>query len=1291
MKIRLNPNRKIYGGSAARLLVPIVFGILSVVTLGAASGPLAGIAAALGTSTGTLAFTLGIVVGSVIAAFAFPVKPPSSTTALPKPSESAVTPSQEGVPIPYVAGTEKTSGIFMWLMNFRSIKTTTTTGGGKGGSDKQKVFAGYEYRATFAMAICLGKCDSLLGIYANEKQVWGGTISNENVKSGSLISGKRYYNKGPSPIITLQGGIDTTIPANTYFTAEDSKWRIPVPSNQGIFAGNIESGFLEVGGFNPRKYLVVATTTAGSYTIQNGGVNYSDGQIFYATSRFYSEISGDGVVLAHVKSGELVPGVKYKVVGYTSITLLSGGTFTDGQFFKAMGVAGQNIGRYSAIGTGVIIEDSPSGTLRMNVISATRSSPLVESDSRRFFNFGYSAVTFKNRTALNGEYITIQRNEVGFLTRGGGTQNKRYTVNAASTRPKATVILVGDAARDLTSHYDPYADFVIGTNQCRIYWGYDDHSAPDSSFLSAIQTPSPNLTYPGICYIIFKDFNMGNTPYLPRLSFEIVRHYGIYDAINYVKDANVPTLRIQAGITYENTGTGVVTYNGNNYSQNQTFVGVSGVTTYSGAGSTRVMEVRTGVPDFSTLDKDRSDVNVVPSMYEMLVSDKLGCAYPVANIDNDSWEESATQLEADGIFLTVFYGSETTVKRALLDITAYLEAILFPSEGLLKLQLLRPSFLDNIPSGSLELGKTYTVYGHTRVEHPLGSGTWYSNFTSFLAIGTTYNAEGPVTGKVIKAVAVDYKKVVGSLRMEKFTNGQVPTEITFSYTNRSKQYKTVIQSKRFNWVFDETSNIVVEGVSLPFVHSSTVAQKVIIRSVRRKGLIVAGATLASTREIHALDPGDALLLVNVDYPTVDPDNTGRNDFFLRVGKFNNKIESDEISLEVTEDIYSSLNTSLGAAIINPDTITPEVLDSVDQFVAFEVPRDLVPTNVNAICDVVLATRTQSIQTGYIGFYAVEDSDFFQGGVSTEWAVYGTLDAGFGLNVEYDTSGSLQIDFSSSFDADVSDYITSIQAASELDMRTGTYLLLINGELMKVVGVEDLGGSIYAFNVIRGCYDTVRIPHSSGEEAFLFLKTSGALLFDPIIDQLDSVVQYKAQAFASDQQEDPTSLETEFVSNVGLYRRPFCPSNFRANAPDLPLSRLSPRYSSTEDIHFEWDERKRGQGSGYGDLEAELQDNPNYTYSDSGFEIDIYIGGKYARTITTKFTLNGSKVNLNSTITNEVRPSAIYDWVDIGDDYTALSKNAATDHIEARLFSVGIDGNNNGLRSNSFESLTITRI
>lgn len=128
-------------------------------------------------------FSIGYGLGTIID----PMTPDIPSPGEPM-SDLEMMSNQEGLPLPDILGTTKTSGNLLWYgMNRRTkIKEKQDGGGGSGGGGGDKVVVGYRYFLSWSLCFCLGPVDTLYTVYADDDVVWSGELNLEDATNGEL-------------------------------------------------------------------------------------------------------------------------------------------------------------------------------------------------------------------------------------------------------------------------------------------------------------------------------------------------------------------------------------------------------------------------------------------------------------------------------------------------------------------------------------------------------------------------------------------------------------------------------------------------------------------------------------------------------------------------------------------------------------------------------------------------------------------------------------------------------------------------------------------------------------------------------------------------------------------------------------------------------------------------------------------------------------------------------------------------------------------------------------------------
>ena len=1184
MRIKLNPNRYIYGGTAARIIIPIVIGVLAVAT-GQWWAAAYGMGWTLSSTGVSVAFSIGVIAGGFLANAIFPNNLSGFSSGIERANEAQLPYSQEGIPIPYMAGNLKMNTIYLWSKNFRSeeIRSGTVSGGGKGkGGDQASQVIGYNYFLTFATGICLGPTDCLKAIYANEKKIWGAYTSTANIVSGSLVVGATYKNKGGASIVhdsVTYVQDDTFVAANANYTVVD-----PV-ANVSIIALLVASG----GIVNGSLYWVYGGT------ITYMSVNYGDGQaggnlLTGGALGYWFVLTSPVLVIGNTLSGSLEVGVRYKVFGYDSVTH-DGNTYLTNTVFTA------SITTYSTVGAGIVARHY--ATLIVGTFGVVQ-----------YPSVWYRGLEFTDKQAF-ARYLSFS-----------------YTIPNTSSN---TALVVGEESVCYSG--DESDDITVADKSVRVYWGSPNQTPPNTSdsFLSAEELPDPNLSYPGICYLIFKDFALGNYTSVPRITVEISRNAGI--------------VRNLAQHATDNPGDPAYVFPDGDFT--------------------------------SGIDDTTDDVNGAIALYEIMVSPNMGCSFPPSLINEDDVIAAAQVCEDEGLRISPYVSSSNSTRQSVLLFNKYLECAVFWDGAQVRIQMFRSDYLTNA-DGSIAAGKTYTVYEYTSVKY---NGTTYLKNSSFIGLTGVVSVTNVVgSGKIIPVLAIEYTQVIDSLRLARQTDFQLPTEIAFSYTNRSNQHKTTIQTKRINSVFDETLQTNSLGEDFTWVCDANVASLVFSRYLRRKGLILAGGQLSTTREAYALNPGGVVLITNIDHPTIG----SAESLFMRVAKIQDTLGDERISLDLLEDIYGPFAASLGTPVVSSALpANPELLQNSSYFIALEAP--FTTDFPDEIVLSIFASRNQTIQSGYMGHASISGDPFVSYGRSGSFVLTGFIVQGYGITPGYDDTETLLIDFSGNYSGDLS-VLAGFSTRNIEDGLDTRYWLLVNNELMKLVTSSLVVGGFYKFTVIRGQRDTVVTAHDDGATCYLLYNLDGVLVRDEQKLVTGALVQYKAQSIGvGGAVFDLTSITAKSLTLEGKAIKPLTPHGFQGNG-----SLFAPAYGATDDMVFKWIPRAKGKGSNWNsDINKELagltysggyavfpDKLAPFLYEEAKFEVDILALG-------------------STTVVRTIKPEVSVDVWGYGSTSYSNS-NITTDgfvasEFVARLYAVGALPENLGLRSLRYAELICRRV
>lgn len=1191
------------GGSAGRLLFTLA--VATVFTL--ALGPVG-----LSVLSAKTAFGIGIILGSLASTFLF--RPSANFDSnIPENSGDFQLPqSQEGVPIPYIAGTLKTGISFLWIKNFRSEEVTESvvTPGGKGGRKKSSTqVVGYNHYVTFATALCLGPADCILSIYANEEKFFGDDTSTDNVDNTSLTIGEQYVNKGPKEIIhdgqTIAAGETFTATSTEYSFSSDN-------SSDGIgtihhiyAAESTESNYsyetIKIG----RKYFV------RKGVVTYNGTQYGDGQ----SSRIFTGVSGQ---TKFTRSTGALETIVYE--DYTTDIISNPFTVRVKVFAQNGGEVTYNGETYTntqVITAEPILYPVNTDSNSIVVLDMTSGSSIYQKigGSERVSVEGYSSVAVRGNTYSNLDVIEGQPYAATY-----------WNISETAESPNLVTSYGTDICR---TGNEKYQDFTTSKGMVRVYWGRHDQLPPNEEggeFLSAEMLPDPNLSYPGICYLIFKDFDLGSFKSVPRLTVELKRNNGV----KYM-------LELQQS--------------------------------YRPSDPANL---------FSSIPTSAMDVSPILAIYEILVSPDMGIYYPPSRIDISSFLSAASTLEAEGIRLSIFKAQATSGKDTIQDILKYIDAVMFEDGQYLKIKLIRDDFSSHVASGSLIPGKYYTNLGYNSITY---NGVSYSNNESFLCVSgvLTYSATG--SGKVIPVLSLDYSKVMGKVQITRDSSYKGYNEIVFSYSRRSNQYEQSFVPKRVTSFYNQNNNITSTRHDLPFVMTEEVLNKVIPRYMKRTLLSLAGLKCSFNRFASPLEPGDVFILTNIDHPEIDE----TDELFFRVGKITQDSKSETVYIEALEDFYAGFTGVIeSSSPINSNTLS-NILYLLPNFEVVELPKVLSPEEPSLA---IVATRSQSIQIGYNGHVSLNGSSYTSVGNSSKFVVKGYLSEPYDITPIYDNSQTLLVDFFEGLSTDISLITNLIGLSVNEGLDSGVYLK-IGEEYMQVISAYRVNNNLFSLSVIRGIGESEIVPHSVRSEVIIFTDTSGISVTDSDNYAVGNVVDVKAQAFSADSITDVTQIESKSITLSGKYYRPFGPFAARSNGQffdahynsgsnvtlewSLRSSNLEEGYGSSNDINTEL------ANAQWSSQEITLPTSQLlYNYDDSGFEVDILNLSTLVvvRTIKSVASSGGSVV---STTFPDGVGSAIYTNAD-------RTSDGLSDGFIARVYAVGKDAKNLGLRSELYAEL-----
>ncbi|HXG47561.1 MAG TPA: hypothetical protein VNO52_08050, partial [Methylomirabilota bacterium] len=139
---------------------------------------------------------------------------------------------------------------------------------------------------------------------------------------------------------------------------------------------------------------------------------------------------------------------------------------------------------------------------------------------------------------------------------------------------------------------------------------------------------------------------------------------------------------------------------------------------------------------------------------------------------------------------------------------------------------------------------------------------------------------------------------------------------------------------------------------------------------------------------------------------------------------------------------------------------------------------------------------------------------------------------------------------------------------------GRYLILLGAEILSLVSATLVSGTQFRCYAIRGMFDTIRLAHPAGSEAFIFPRRD----LSPFTSKrfaLGMVATFKVQPFVDDNERDLSSIGEQTHVITARARRPLPPANLRRcqNATDLHGDAKNPTYKASggmATIYLRWD-------------------------------------------------------------------------------------------------------------------------
>ena len=94
--------------------------------------------------------------------------------------------NQAALPIPVLSGIRKVAGTYLTALFDNKAKAIKEKMGS--GKTSTTVTTGYNYYASFALALCMGPVDSIRAIYANDEAIWQGNITRGGSNSATIAT-----------------------------------------------------------------------------------------------------------------------------------------------------------------------------------------------------------------------------------------------------------------------------------------------------------------------------------------------------------------------------------------------------------------------------------------------------------------------------------------------------------------------------------------------------------------------------------------------------------------------------------------------------------------------------------------------------------------------------------------------------------------------------------------------------------------------------------------------------------------------------------------------------------------------------------------------------------------------------------------------------------------------------------------------------------------------------------------------------------------------------------------------
>jgi hypothetical protein len=352
---------------------------------------------------------------------------------------------------------------------------------------------------------------------------------------------------------------------------------------------------------------------------------------------------------------------------------------------------------------------------------------------------------------------------------------------------------------------------------------------------------------------------------------------------------------------------------------------------------------------------------------------------------------------------------------------------------------------------------------------------------------------------------------------------------------------------------------------------------------------IATLQFPANRKLFRFEVGDLFI------PVYEPYDLSNKVFtILRIEE--ESPESETINILAIEDVHylskevATFTPSSGTGTKNEVEVLPFVyVDSM------EAPYWLSP---DAIKVITMANREGKVETGYMIFFSLDGTSYFQIGLVSSFTPYGVLYGNYPSTIMVDDQTGFQIILEPQ-DA------VALQTISRAELFAGRNMALLGDELICFQTITPVETSIYQLTgIVRGMYDTERKDHLNGEP-FWFFGTSRFGLAESSYLQVGATRYLKYVPYnylKAGELDEAIAVPHEVTGRALKYLRP---SNFFANG-----ARRRPVY--TGDIILTWVPRHRDRGAGMGLPTVVTDANPASDF-EGLFRVEVYVSDLLVRT------------------------------------------------------------------------------